>query len=130
MPATPQSILDDAQCSVCTGAMTLFQAMEIGILRNILTGLGETMTQAEINEASACFVCLGLSLAEANILVLLNAVADAGGGGGGTSNNGGVVDPEGVVSGTQWQWYTNTANQTYWQKQSPGTGTTGWQQVV
>ena len=85
--ATTQSILSEAQCFVCTGEMDLFQAIEIGILRNMLTELGAPMTQAEINAASSCFLCYGMSLAEANILVLLNSVAaniSGGGGGGGT----------------------------------------------
>jgi len=55
------------------------------------------MTQAEINAAANCFVCLGMSLAEAQILVLLNAVSAASGGGG-SNNISGAGEPVGVVT--------------------------------
>ena len=56
--------------------------MQISILRNILEASDSPMTPAEINAQAACFVCLGMSLAQAQILVLLNAVATATSGGG------------------------------------------------
>lgn len=81
--ATPAEILSESECTVCSGSADLFQTMAIGILRQILTNLGAPMTQAEINAESACFLCYGMSQAEAAILVLLNAVEANGGGGGG-----------------------------------------------
>lgn len=72
-----------SQSSVGFGE-SLFEAMQVTILRNILTGLGVTMTTQEINTAAACFICLGMSLPQAQALVLLNAISEnvSGGGGG------------------------------------------------
>ena len=106
--------------------------MKLALLSQTLTTLGVTMTLAQLMDYGKCFGCLGLTPAEQTELALLDLISAnvSGGGGGGSGNNGGVVDPEGVVSGVQWQIYTNTALQTVWQKQSPGTGTTGWQQLI
>lgn len=51
------------------------------------------------------------------------------GSGGGGAIAPGVVDPEGVVTGTPGQTYWNTANTTLWIKSS-GTGNTGWTQLI
>lgn len=58
------------------------------------------MTQAEINAASACYVCYGMSQAEAAMLVLLNAIVAAGGGGGGETQvyQDSFADPNGNVT--------------------------------
>ncbi len=75
------------------------------------------MTTTEINTAAACFLCLGMSLAEAQKLVLLNSVASniTGGGGGTGGVTSGVTDPVAAPTnastlyyrtdtGTLWMW--------------------------
>lgn len=68
-----------------------------------------------------------------NTLLKRIAGGDGGGGGGGSGTGQagivGVVDPEGVVTATPGTTYVNTANGTFWVKQS-GSGNTGWQQYV
>jgi len=127
--ATTQELLDQAQCLVCANATDLFQTLEIGILRNILSELGAPMTQQEINTASNCFLCYGMSLAEANILVLLNAMSGAIAGGVGGGGEVGASNPEGSVTAEPGTLYFNTANATFWVKAS-GSGDTGWQQLI
>lgn len=56
-----------------------------------------------------------------------------GGGGSGTGQAGmvGVVDPEGVVDAAAGTTYINTANKTFWVKETGAAGTnTFWQQYV
>lgn len=86
------------------------------------------MTQSEINEEASCYLCLGVSLSEAQILVLLNAVSDniGGGGAGGLV---GAVNPEGVVTADPGTSYYNTANATFWYK-ATGSGNTGWVHLI
>jgi hypothetical protein len=130
--ATPAEIIADSECSVCLG-ISLFESMQITLLKQILTGAGTTMTQDEINAESGCFTCFGMTLGQANVLVLLNAISDAfgggGGGGGGLNVAPGVVNPEGVVTANAGATYWNSANQTFWEKQS-GSGNTGWVQLI
>jgi len=107
--ATPAEILSDAECVVCAGNASMFEVFAIQILKQI-TG----MTQAEIEAESSCFICYGISQSQAAMLVLLNAIAE--GGAGGAAGLLGVVDPNGVVTpDAAGQFYTNTANDTYWQ---------------
>lgn len=68
-----------------------------------------------------------LRVIEEKILIALNEGGTGGGPGGGWLK--GVVDPEGVVTATAPAGYVNTANQTFWIKES-GTGNTGWQLFV
>jgi len=90
------------------------------------------MTQSEINSQAACFVCLGMSLAQAQVLVLLNAVAVAssGGGGGGSNNISGVGEPNGVVTPDAInQFYRDTdGTPSLWQ--STGLTNNSWIQWV
>lgn len=51
------------------------------------------------------------------------------GGAGATEVTKGVVDPEGAVTKTAPHIYVNTANQTFWVKES-GSGNTGWRQYI
>lgn len=74
--ATPAELLSESECVVCTGGSTLFQTMAIAILKRWTTNLGEPFTQDDLEEASACFVCQGFSLPDANIVVLLNRVLE------------------------------------------------------
>lgn len=60
---------------------------------------------------------------------ILGATIDGGGGSGGGGIAPGVVDPEGAVTGDPGSTYYNTANGTFWVKES-GSGDTGWSQVV
>lgn len=126
--ATPASIISESNCSICPG-ISLFESMEIAILKQILIDLGDPMTQAEINAESGCFTCYGMSLGQAQILVLLNALSDSLSGGAGGGGEVGVVDPEGVVTAEPGTTYWNSANQTFWVKQS-GSGDTGWVQLI
>lgn len=50
-------------------------------------------------------------------------ISEASGGGG----SGGVIDPDGVVSGTQYQTYWNSANDTLWINTDGGTT---WHQLI
>lgn len=120
--ATPAEIIADANCSACLG-ISLFESMEITILKQILTELGVTMTQAEINAESGCFTCYGLSLGQANVLVLLNAIAGGMSGAGAIAPGSG--SPEGVVTASPGQTYWDFTNQQLWVKEA-GSGTTGW----
>lgn len=129
--AAVQAIIDDSQCAVCTGG-TLFQTMEAGLLLRILSNLGVTMTQAEIMAEATCFTCLGMSLAQAVTLVLLNEIsAEIAGGGTGTGGAGvvGAGSPEGVVTAPPGTSYYDTVGLAFWYKTS-GVGSVGWTQVV
>jgi len=94
--ATPAEILSEAECVVCAGNASMFEVFAIQILKNITS-----MTQAEIEAESPCFLCYGLSQSQAAILVLLNNLAE-GGGVGGTQEvyTGAFVDPNGNVTPT------------------------------
>lgn len=48
---------------------------------------------------------------------------------GGASGYSGVVDPNGVVTADPGSTYRNTANDTFWSKDT-GTGDTGWHQLI
>jgi hypothetical protein len=127
--ATAQEILSDSECTACSGAADIFQILEIGLLQQIATGLGVTMTQAEINAESECWTCYGLSQAEAAIVVLLNTIAvNLGGGGGGgaiSANLSGAGSPVGVVTPTaNNQFYRDTTGIALWQ--STGLTNTSW----
>ena len=130
--ATPAEIISTAQCFNCNGA-TLFESMQISILRNILEASDSPMTQDEINTQAACFVCLGMSLAQAQILVLLNAVAAATSGGGGGATGGAIVgsgSPEGVVAGNPGALYVDITNHAFYIKETGSGNMTFWQQYV
>jgi hypothetical protein len=104
--------------------------MEITLLKNILTGAGTTMTQDEINAESGCFTCFGMTLGQANVLVLLNAISDAFGGGGGgggalSANLSGAGSPVGVVTPTALnQFYRDTTGNALYQ--STGLTSADW----
>ncbi len=113
--ATPQAILTANACVACPQS-SLVDILEIGILTNILSALGATMTTTEINTAAACFLCLGMSLAEAQKLVLLNAIAsNIPAGGVGSPNLSGAGSPVGVVTPTAInQFYRDTVGNALW----------------
>ena len=123
-----QAIIDESQCQFCVGS-SLFETMEIGLLMRI-----STMTQQEIMAEVSCFTCLGMSLPQAAILVLLNSILTSGGGGGGGGGSAtagcGVVNPEGVVVANQCALYYNTANDTFWVKRVGSGNSAGWSQLV
>jgi len=121
--ATPQEILAESQCTVCSGTASLFESAAITILKQI-TG----MTQAQIEAESPCWLCYGLSQSQAAMLVLLNSIAGATGSGATTS--GGVVNPEGVVVANQYSLYYNSANDTFWVKRTGSGNNTGWSQLI
>lgn len=62
---------------------------------------------------------------------ILGAINDGGGGGGGGGGAGlyGVVDPNGSETADPGTTYVNTANHTFWVKES-GSGNLGWVQYV
>ena len=66
------------------------------------------------------------------INTLLKRIAGStdGGGGGGGGFTVGVVDPNGVVTGSPGDGYVNTANKTLWIKESGVATDTGWLQYV
>jgi hypothetical protein len=129
--ATGVELLSQAQCTTCAG-VTTFEAIEITLLRNILSSLGVDMTQQEINAEAACFACLGMSLAEASILVLLNNLTTtiAGGGSGAFSANlSGAGSPVGVVTPDAVnQFYRDTTGVALWQ--STGLTNLSWVQWI
>jgi hypothetical protein len=95
--------------------------MEITLLKNILTGAGTTMTQEEINAESGCFTCYGMTLAQANILVLLNEIAGvlSGNGGAGlvqaqSGNYAGGTPTWTPTSAIGLAWDTSTSPATEW----------------
>ena len=101
----------------------MFQTLAISMLKQI-TG----MTQAEVEAESGCWVCYGISQAEAAILVLLNNLVPTGSGSGGA----GVVgagSPEGVVVAPPGTVFYDTVGLAFWMKLT-GVGNTGWTQVV
>ena len=117
--ATPAEIIAEAGCTVCSGATTMFQTLAISMLKQI-TG----MTQAEVEAESPCWICYGLSQAEAAMLVLLNNLS---GGGSGTGGAGSVGNgsPEGVVTAEPGTTYYDLVQPALWYKTS-GSGNTGW----
>lgn len=128
--ATAAEIASESQCSVCLGT-SIFEAMQLTILNNILTGLGVTMTQQEINTAAACFLCYGMSLAQAQALVLLNAIAENGGGGGGGGGALSVTgDPNGVLVGDNNQFAWDATNDVLWVNEGADGSTGPWHQIV
>jgi len=132
MAATaPQTLFAEASC-FCPLTAQAYQTMKLALLSQALTTLGVTMTLSELMDYGKCFGCLGLTPSEQVELALLDLISAniSGGGGGGGGNDGGVVDPEGVVSGSQWQFYTNTSTMNVWQKITPGVGNTGWQLFI
>lgn len=126
--AAVQEIIDESQCAVCTGG-TLFQTMEAGLLLRILTGIGVTMTQAEILSEASCFTCLGMSLPQAVTLVLLNAIDANITGGGIPGSQIGSGSPEGVVTAEPGTMYWDSVGDALWVKET-GSGNTGWHQIV
>jgi len=119
--ATPAELFSQSDCTACSGAATLFQTLEIQTLLNILIALGDPMTQAQIQAASNCYVCFGMSQAEAAILVLLNAISVAVGGGGAggfveaqSGNYGGAQPPWVPGTGFGFAWDTSTDPDTEW----------------
>lgn len=87
------------------------------------------MTQAEINEESSCWMCNGLSLAEANIIVLLNQIAGSISGGAAGGIQLGSGSPQGSVTAEPGIMYWDTAGDSLWVKET-GSGNTGWIQIV
>lgn len=85
-----------------------------------------TDSQTLLSQAK-CYICLGITLAEALELALLAQIINGGGVAGGGLT--GVVNPEGNVTGVPGQTYWNSANQSFWIKNS-GTGNTGWVQLI
>lgn len=109
----------------------MFQVMEITLLRQMLEELGEPMTQEEINTAAACFICYGMSLAEAQTLVLLNALGTAvGGGGGGGAALDVTGDPNGVLTADHNQFAWDSTNDVLWVHEGADGTNTGWHQIV
>ncbi len=90
------------------------------------------MTTTEINSAAACFTCYGMDLAQAQKLVLLNAIASSvSGGGGGVAcvNVSGAGSPVGVVTpGCTGQFYRDTVGNALWQ--STGLTNADWTQWI
>ncbi len=123
--ATPAEILSEAECVVCAGNASMFEVFAIQILKNITS-----MTQAEIEAESSCFICYGMSQSQAAMLVLLNSLSGGSSGGGVSHGSVGVVDPNGVVVGSPGDDYYNTVGLTYWYKTSGVATNTGWTQVV
>lgn len=129
--AAVQEIIDDSQCAVCTGG-TLYQTLEVGLLVRILSALGVTMSQAEIMAEATCFTCLGMPLAQAVALVLLNEISATvtGGGGGSVSPNiSGAGSPVGVVTPSAInQFYRDTTGIALWQ--ATGLTSADWLQWI
>lgn len=118
-----------SQSSVGFGE-SLFEAMQVTILRNILTGLGITMTTQEINTAAACFLCFGMSLPQAQALVLLNEISanvSGGGGGGAIAVTG---DPNGVTTADNLQFGWDEVNDVLWIHEGADGTNTGWLQLI
>lgn len=127
--ATAAEIASESECSVCLGT-SMYEAMQLTILQNILTELGVTMTQQEINTAAACFVCYGMSLAQAQALVLLNEISanvSGGGGGGAVAVTG---DPNGVTTADELQFGWDETNDVLWIHEDADGTNTGWVQIV
>ncbi len=121
--ATPAEVLADSQCTVCSGTASLFESAAITILKQI-TG----MTQDQINEASPCWICYGLSQSEAAILVLLNSIA-SGGSTLGCANAEGSGSPVGVVTPScAGQFYSDTTGDVLWQAR--GLTNADWHQWI
>jgi hypothetical protein len=82
--------------------------------------------QTLINSAAS----LGyFALSDRDLRECLLVAAQSGGGGGGSNPAPGVVNPNGVVSGSPGAVYFNTANSTVWIQGSSTTSTTGWIQT-
>ncbi len=129
--ATPQAIITAQACAVCPQA-SLEDMLEIGLMNNILGSLGTTMTAAAINAAANCFLCYGMSLAQAQKLVLLNAISVTlapGGSGTVSPNLSGAGSPVGVVTPSAInQFYRDTTGTVLWQ--STGLTSADWLQWV
>jgi len=121
--ATPAEILSEAECVVCAGNASMFEVFAIQILKNITS-----MTQAEIEAESPCFLCYGMSQSQAAMLVLLNAIAEGGGAGGGGGATIVNSSPQGVVVAPAGTLYWDATNDVLWVNE---TGLiNGWHQIV
>lgn len=78
MAATAQSLFDSATCFSCLGPVPTAQTLKIGILTQLLEGLGGSMTPQELIDEASCYICLpGVSQVDAIELALLSAISEA-----------------------------------------------------
>lgn len=110
-----QTLFSESECTACSGTATTFQTLAIALLQQIVP-----MTQAEIEAESNCWLCYGVSQAEAAILVLLNNLSGGGGGGGSviiqgqSANYGGGTPTWTPTTGFGFAWDTSTDPDTEW----------------
>ena len=87
-----------------------------------------TDSQTLLSQAQ-CYLCLGVSLAEALELALLAQIANGTISGGTSGGLTGTGSPQNVVSAPAGTTYWDSAGQSLWVKNS-GTNNTGWVQVT
>jgi hypothetical protein len=86
----------------------------------------DDMTIDEITEA-ACANGIADVTSPQKLLVIIAQLLQSGGGGGGSGSIGGVVNPDGVVVGEQYQLYWNSVLDTFWVNVD---GATDWSQLI
>lgn len=131
MAVSAQSLFTAAGCFSCLGPVDNAQTMRIGLLLNILTELGVTMTPQELMDEAACYSCLpGVSQGDAIELALLNEISEgiAGSSGGAAVPVSG--NPNGVTTADNLQFGWDAANDVLWIHEGADGTSNNWVQIV